>query len=508
MRILRGWPKLFAEHAGIFSRGADCWQVVGAATKEPVPRMALTAVPHVPPFPLPRRVHPTVRLDYGLRVLGHGFFGAVAVSVLHLRDVPLAAWVLVCGTALAWPHLAYLAASRVRDSKRAEQCNLLIDSLLLGAFSVVTGLDLWICIVGFTAVNAANLSIGGARLGLLGAAAFLVGMAAAALCWGLQVWPVPLLTQAMTALAVVTYTAGFGLASHFQTRQAIAARRELRARTRLIEQQKEDLEQARAAAEQARLVAEQARAQAEAANLSKSSFLANMSHELRTPLNAVIGYTEMLQEDFEGRGDLAQARGDLDRIKGASRHLLQMINDVLDLSKIEADRIELSVERFEIAGLLDQVASTTQPLLAANGNRLELADMQGLGTLQSDLTRLRQVLFNLVSNAAKFTHEGCIRIEVTRGHDAGGRPSVVFEVRDTGIGMTPSQLGRLFQPFMQADADTTRHYGGTGLGLAISRRLCRLLGGDLTAASQAGQGSQFRASVLAHLPLAERPEED
>ncbi|CAN7642418.1 ATP-binding protein [Pseudorhodoferax sp. LjRoot39] len=476
---------------------------------DPAHDLSLIAAPQRAPPPVaPRRVHPTVRLDYGLRVVGHAFFGAVAVSVLHVRDVPFGLWVLMCGTAVLWPHLAFLAASRVRNSKRAEQCNLLIDSVLMGAFSLLTGLDLWICIVSFTAINAANLSIGGVRLGLLGVAAFLGGMGTAGLLFGFEVWPVPVLAQAMTALAVVTYTAAFGLVSHFQTRQAIAARRELRARNRVIEQQKADLEQARAAADEARVVAEGAREQAEAANRTKSSFLANMSHELRTPLNAVIGYTEMLEEDFAGRSDLVQARGDLDRIKGAARHLLQMINEVLDLSKIEADRIELSVERFEIAGLLDQVASTTQPLLAANGNRLELPPGPGLGTLQSDLMRLRQVLFNLVSNAAKFTHGGRIRIEVTRGHDAGGRPTVVFEVRDTGIGMTPSQLGRLFQPFVQADAETTRHYGGTGLGLAISRRLCRLLGGDVTATSQAGEGSQFRASVLAHLPIAERTPEN
>ncbi|RCW70206.1 ATP-binding protein [Pseudorhodoferax soli] len=477
---------------------------------DPAQDLPLIAAPHIappPPAP-PRRAHPTVRLDYGLRVVGHAFFGAVAVSAFHARDVPLGVWVLMCGTALLWPHLAFLAASRVRNSKRAEQCNLLIDSALMGAFSLLTGLDLWICTVSFTAINAANLSIGGVRLGLLGVVAFLGGLVSAGLVAGFEVWPVPVLAQAMTALAVVTYTAAFGLVSHFQTRRAIAAKRELRARNRVIEQHQDALELARAVAEEARMVAERAREQAEAANRTKSSFLANMSHELRTPLNAVIGYTEMLQEDFAARSDLAEAHGDLDRIRGAARHLLQMINDVLDLSKIEADRIELSVERFEVAGLLDQVASTTQPLLAANGNRLEIRCAPGVGTLQSDLMRLRQVLFNLISNAAKFTRDGRIGIEVTRGHDAVGRPTVVFEVRDTGIGMTPSQLGRLFQPFVQADADTARHYGGTGLGLAISRRLCRLLGGDVTATSQAGAGSQFRASVLAHLPMSERAVDD
>ncbi|SFC24859.1 Signal transduction histidine kinase [Polaromonas sp. OV174] len=444
----------------------------------------------------PRRVHPTVRLDYGLRIVGQGFFGAVAVSVLQLGDMSTGTLVLICSIALLWPHLAYLVASRARDSKAAEQRNLLVDSFLMGAFTLLTGLDLWIGVVSFTAINAANLSIGGLRLGLIGAACFVLGILIAGLSAGFDVLPVPVLAHAMTALAVITYTAAFGLVSHFQTRQAIGAKREVHARNQVIEQQKADLERSR-------VIAEQAREQAEAANLTKSAFLANMSHELRTPLNAVIGYTEMLEEDFADRGEAGTALADLGRIKGAARHLLQMINDVLDLSKIEAGKIELHVEFFELAELLDQVVSTTQPLLATNRNSLQVHCAQGLGLLQSDLTKLRQVLINLVSNAAKFTHDGRILIEITSGLDAAGRRMVVFEVSDTGIGMTPSQLGRLFQPFVQADAETTRKYGGTGLGLAISRRLCRLMGGDVTAISTPGEGSQFRAAVLAKLPVAD-----
>jgi signal transduction histidine kinase len=448
-----------------------------------------------------RRVHPTVRLDYGLRVVGHAFFGAVTLSVFHARDLPLGLWWGIAATCLLWPHLAYHTARRASNSKLAEQCNLLVDSALMGAFTLLTGMDLWICVVAFTAINAANLSIGGAKLGLRGIAAFFLGIGLAGLYAGLEVARAPALAQAMTAIAVITYTAAFGMASHVQTRHAIAAKRELRSRHQVIVQQRDALEQARAAAEQARVVAEQAREQAESANRTKSSFLANMSHELRTPLNAVIGYTEMLEEDFAERTDLGEACADLRRIQQSAKHLLQMINDVLDLSKIEADRIELCVEPVDLGGLLDQVASTTQPLLAANGNRLEIDRAPGLQVIHSDLTRLRQVLFNLVSNAAKFTEQGRIGIRVQPEHDAQGRATVVFEVSDTGIGMTPAQLGRLFQPFTQADAETATRYGGTGLGLAISRRLCRMMGGDVTAASEVGRGSQFRASVLADLPV-------
>ncbi|WP_318403882.1 ATP-binding protein [Polaromonas sp. SM01] len=442
-----------------------------------------------------------MRLDYGLRIIGHGFCAAVALSVLQLRPVPVGILALICGIALLWPHLAYQLASRAHDSKAAEQRNLLVDTFLMGAFTSLTGLDLWIGVVSFTAINAANLSIGGLRPGLLGAGCFALGIVVAGLGTGFEVLPVPLLAQVMTALAVVTYTAAFGLASHFQTRQAINAKREVHARNQVIEQQKADLEQARE-------IAERAREQAEAANLTKSAFLANMSHELRTPLNAVIGYTEMLEEDFADRGEFDSALADLGRIKGAARHLLQMINDVLDLSKIEAGKIEVHVESFELAELLDQVNSTTQPLLAINRNRLQVHCAQGLGLMQSDLTKLRQVLINLVSNATKFTSDGSISINTTGGLDAGGRPMVVFEVSDTGIGMTPSQLERLFQPFVQADAETTRKYGGTGLGLAISRRLCRMLGGDVTAVSTFGEGSQFRAAVLAKMPLVDNAAAD
>ncbi|MFZ4286033.1 ATP-binding protein [Variovorax sp. HJSM1_2] len=449
----------------------------------------------------PSLVHPTVRLDYGLRVLGHAFYGAVALSVLHLRALPMWALVLMCCTALLWPHLAYWQASRARNSKAAEQQNLLVDSFLMGAFTLLTGLDPWIGVVAFTAVNAANLSIGGLRLGLIGAACFGCGIGVAGLHNGFAVLPVPLLAHVMTAAAVIAYTAAFGLASHFQTQQVIGAKRELRARNQVIEQQKVDLEQAR-------VVAERAREQAEIANHTKSAFLANMSHELRTPLNAVIGYTEMLEDELRDGGERDNSLADLGRIKRAARQLLQMINDVLDISKIEAGKIELHVESFELTELLDQVVSITQPLLANNHNRLQVVESPGLHVVQSDLTKLRQVLINLVSNAAKFTRDGNVAIEIFSEFDAQGRTIVVFEVCDTGIGMTPSQLARLFQPFVQADAETTRNYGGTGLGLAISRRLCRLLGGDVTVISTAGEGSRFRASVLAKMPLAEKSEDD
>ncbi|HKW91815.1 MAG TPA: GAF domain-containing protein [Methylomirabilota bacterium] len=229
--------------------------------------------------------------------------------------------------------------------------------------------------------------------------------------------------------------------------------------------------------------------QLEVADQHKSEFLANMSHELRTPLNAIIGYSEMLQEDAADLG-AAQFTDDLQKINAAGKHLLELINAVLDLSKIEAGKMELYLEGFDVAGLVRDIAAVIQPLAAKNANRLEVRCPEGIGAMRADLTKVRQALFNLLSNACKFTDRGTISLAVaTEARD--GRDWMVFSVSDTGIGMTPEQLTRLFEAFSQADAATTRKYGGTGLGLALSRRLCRIMGGDITVESEAGRGSTF-----------------
>jgi signal transduction histidine kinase len=223
------------------------------------------------------------------------------------------------------------------------------------------------------------------------------------------------------------------------------------------------------------------------ASQHKSQFLANMSHELRTPLNAIIGVTEMLREDAEA---LKQDTEPLDRVLGAGRHLLALINDILDLSKIEAGRMELQVESFVFAPLIADVVRTIEPLATKNGNQVAVKCDGAIGTLHADQMRLRQALLNLMSNANKFTERGTITVEARQGTESG-RDWVTIAVADTGIGMTQEQMGRLFQEFSQADASTTRKYGGTGLGLAISKRFCQMMGGDITVESEPGRGSTF-----------------
>jgi signal transduction histidine kinase len=210
-----------------------------------------------------------------------------------------------------------------------------------------------------------------------------------------------------------------------------------------------------------------------------------MSHELRTPLNAIIGVSEMLREDAEA---LKQDLEPLDRVLGAGRHLLALINDILDLSKIEAGRMELQLETFPLAPLISDVVKTIEPLAAKNANRVAVHCDTAIGTLHADQMRLRQALLNLLSNANKFTEHGTIAIDARQGQEDG---SISISVADTGIGMTPEQMSKLFQEFSQADASTTRKYGGTGLGLAISKRFCQMMGGDITVESELGSGSKF-----------------
>ena len=238
----------------------------------------------------------------------------------------------------------------------------------------------------------------------------------------------------------------------------------------------------------------QATLQAEAASETKSQFLANMSHELRTPLNAIIGYSEMLTEEATDAGDDGYL-ADLDKIRGSGKHLLGLINDILDLTKIEAGRMELYIETFDVGKMVEDVAATVQPLLDKNANSLRVELSRDVSLIRGDQVKVRQMLFNLLSNATKFTERGVITLATERERGTDGRDEVVFRVADTGIGMTAEQLGRLFQPFMQAEASTTKKYGGTGLGLAITKHFAEMMGGGVTVASEPGKGTTFTVRV-------------
>lgn len=236
---------------------------------------------------------------------------------------------------------------------------------------------------------------------------------------------------------------------------------------------------------------------AEDASRAKSAFLANMSHELRTPLNAIIGYSEMIQEEIEDSGHIENVQ-DVQKIESAGKHLLALINDVLDLSKIEAGKMALHVENFDPAPMIQDLVATLQPAIAKNSNKVELHLADDLGTVRSDLTKVRQILANLLSNAAKFTDNGTISLDVDR-HEADGQQWIRVRVSDTGIGISREQQQNLFKEFAQADVSIARKYGGTGLGLAISHRFAQMMGGHMAVESELSKGSVFTVMLPAQI---------
>ncbi|MEC9396976.1 MAG: ATP-binding protein, partial [Myxococcota bacterium] len=247
-------------------------------------------------------------------------------------------------------------------------------------------------------------------------------------------------------------------------------------------------------AHESRLEAEEAQRIAEEANEAKGQFLANMSHELRTPLNAIIGYAELIEEEFEYPEEIEPDAvvTDVRRIRNSGSHLLALINDILDLSKIEAGKMESINEQIDLTALLEELENTLEPLAKANKNTLTLRDDTADLVLFTDCVRLRQILLNLLSNACKFTLDGEVALQVRkdRTHD-----TILFEVRDTGIGMSEEKLQLIFEAFTQADNSTTRRYGGTGLGLSLSRHLANMLGGEIEVESEEGKGSTFTLSL-------------
>jgi signal transduction histidine kinase len=289
-------------------------------------------------------------------------------------------------------------------------------------------------------------------------------------------------SSALDALAAVADAVALGIDRNHAERELARYTRDLEAAHNT---ERKNAEQLVALVDQLRVT----QRQAESATRAKSDFLASMSHELRTPLNAIILYSELLQEEAADNPDPSSVV-DLQRIQSAGKHLLELINGILDLSKIEAGKMTVSPEHFEVRGLLDEIADTVSPMVQKNGNTLTVRCAADFGAMYADVMKTRQILLNLLGNAAKFTSGGAITVSAARD-DSGAVPFVVFAVDDTGVGMTPEQAAKVFEPFTQADVATTRKYGGTGLGLAIVSRFCGLMGGNVSVESDAGRGSCF-----------------
>ncbi|HKH94803.1 MAG TPA: histidine kinase dimerization/phospho-acceptor domain-containing protein, partial [Gemmatimonadaceae bacterium] len=371
--------------------------------------------------PRGRRLHPILRLDYIVRVSMYPlYFVLLAVALYPDRGTPFF-WALLSFHLFVWPHLALVMASRAKNQKYGEYRNLLIDSLIIGCYLPIASFNFGPCAAAVLGIFAGCISVGGWRLGALSALAIALGVAFGSALVGVHFDPLGghLLAQGLGIAVIFIYVTVFSWQSYGQAQRMVRAAKQIEAQTM-------DLQHNSTLLEERTHQLELARDAAEAANSSKSQFLANMSHELRTPLNAIIGYSDLLIEEAEEL-DAQDLVPDLDKIRSSGKHLLGLINDVLDLSKIEAGKMEMSLETFEVRDVISAATAMVRPLVEKNGNVLEVAMDEHIGEMHSDLTRVRQILLNLLSNASKFTSNGTVSLTVTR-EEKRDRDWIVFAV--------------------------------------------------------------------------------
>lgn len=432
----------------------------------------------VPAQATPPRVHPIVQLDYRVRICANLLVLIVMVSIFAERPAPRWIWALLLFQGVLWAHLAFVLARRSADSRRAEHRNLLVDALLYGALAGLGSFSLWPSVIMFSSILLSILSIGGPRLAWRGLIAFTAGGLAGAAANGFSVqFESSLLTTVLCVAGLVSHKALIGMNAYLQTRRARRARREVLQQNLQIVEQNRQLEAACVLAE--------------SANRAKSAFLANMSHELRTPLNAIIGYSELLEADAIDAGDSAQA-DDLRKIAAAGTQLLALIDDVLELSRIEAGQVELTRESVDVAELVEETAALARDAIERGGNRFAVRCVPPAQRVLADAGKLRHVLRQLLSNAAKFTQAGEVTLDASCEPDPA---MLVLAVADTGPGISAQQRALLFRPFTPGDASSTRRFGGSGLGLALAHHFCELMGGQITVESDPGAGTRFTVRV-------------
>jgi signal transduction histidine kinase len=430
--------------------------------------------------PVDRPVHPVVRLNRIIRVVGCPMAAVVVATARLDEPTPGWVWVALAAYAIVWPQAAYWLSRLSADQKRAAHLCLMFDCACFGASGPLVSYRLVPTVVLATGILTAVTGVGGLPLFLSGltvlGVVYLAGSFAAD-------W------HTATRTPLVTIVLSLALAFLFQLLlafQAFRQARELIQKRRQIEEQSAQIVAQNEALEQAMQRAEEARRAMEAANLAKSRFLANMSHELRTPLNAIIGYTELILDATYGEVP-QKVRDTLLRVERSGRHLLGLINEVLDLSKIEAGQLKLSVATFALPDTIHAAVTSLESLAREKGLTLSTQLAPGLPHAVGDERRIMQVLVNLVGNAIKFTDAGEVEVQ---GKLEGDR--FVVTVSDTGPGVAPEFRARIFEEFQQADTSTTRPKGGAGLGLAIAKRIVELHGGTLSLLkSEVGRGSTF-----------------